>query len=125
MPPTVYPRVGGETPSDRRMSWRTSGLSPRGRGNHEGRGHRYPVGRSIPAWAGKPGVLYGCRLPSAVYPRVGGETDRRVISLPISVGLSPRGRGNPKPERPQHRMLGSIPAWAGKPLPDGGIEHFP
>ena len=51
---TVYPRVGGETLWNSQPWFRTTGLSPRGRGNPiSGRGLHEPCG-SIPAWAGKP-----------------------------------------------------------------------
>ena len=33
----------------------------------------------------------------------------------LAVGLSPRGRGNPRPTIEQAGGQGSIPAWAGKP----------
>ena len=50
----VYPRVGGETPSNSIHPVFFTGLSPRGRGNHGEYGRSgAPVG-SIPAWAGKP-----------------------------------------------------------------------
>ena len=50
-----------------------------------------------------------------VYPRVGGETDGTWNDIPVEEGLSPRGRGNPASAPPVPRVLGSIPAWAGKP----------
>ena len=70
----VYPRVGGETGGRGCKSGRREGLSPRGRGNLlVADQHRFRSG-SIPAWAGKPTWPESNRRPSAVYPRVGGET---------------------------------------------------
>ena len=50
-----------------------------------------------------------------VYPRVGGETIIGATANIHSEGLSPRGRGNPDRGSPAAHVLGSIPAWAGKP----------
>ena len=66
---------------------------------------------------------------SAVYPRVcGGTLDRQGITL-LSVGLSPRVRGNPSACVPDGRDPGSIPACAGEPAPDarqdGAIGVYP
>ena len=87
------------------------GPSPRGRGNPDGPGReteRLPG--SIPAWAGKP--------PSAIagHPRVGPE--RRFLwngVHPRVGGETPRGRSL----RNSAARLGSIPAWAGKPVSPG------
>ena len=70
----VYPRVGGETRRTPQAREGESGLSPRGRGNHEQVRCRLGRAGSIPAWAGKPGRSGGSRIASRVYPRVGGET---------------------------------------------------
>ena len=71
---------------------------------------------SIPAWAGKPkpdgAAVHGCR----VYPRVGGETDGACMSDGCIMGLSPRGRGNLGNRFDGILDVGSIPAWAGKPI---------
>ena len=114
----------------------SSGLSPRGRGNHA---DHIPGGvgeRSIPAWAGEPGwtmlprsitrvyprvggeppAQVGRKLGNAVYPRVGGGTWVRSHTGRESWGLSPRGRGNPGRGLIAHTHQGSIPAWAGEPL---------
>ena len=113
--PKVYPRVGGETGLHVLGEDSLDGLSPRGRGNRPAPDAAGVALRSIPAWAGKPGLDGGVALSKEVYPRVGGETAASWSAFSLRSGLSPRGRGNPKPERPQHRTLGSIPAWAGKP----------
>ena len=112
----VYPRVGGETCLSGFHSRRIYGLSPRGRGNPLAIALMRRASRSIPAWAGKPSRGRGCRRASMVYPRVGGETcvDKRIDSR--NSGLSPRGRGNQAVLLFSVLLLGSIPAWAGKPL---------
>ena len=51
----------------------TTGLSPRGRGNHRYKAHGIPKPRSIPAWAGQPKGKGQNRLVLGVYPRVGGQ----------------------------------------------------
>ena len=74
-----------------------AGLSPRGRGN---RSARWP----IPASPSTPIGGYG------VYPRVGGET------LDTHPAVSGRGRGNLFIVAAHRPVVGSIPAWAGKPV---------
>ena len=149
----VYPRVGGETIVDTTGDEAFEGLSPRGRGNHRsssaspcpprsipawagkpsstlpGRGIR----GSIPAWAGKPSKLQCVTVPTAVYPRVGGETMMQCTVQSVTQGLSPRGRrtwvgstsawntpglsprgrGNPHGGCGCRIIQRSIPAWAG------------
>ena len=91
------------------------GLSPRGRGNHfiDSTATSYP--RSIPAWAGKPILIWYLPAVCRVYPRVGGETWPAQRSRPSAWGLSPRGRGNHPGRLDSPTARGSIPAWAGKP----------
>ena len=50
-----------------------------------------------------------------VYPRVGGETETSALGRRRMRGLSPRGRGNLTEGFTQSPVVGSIPAWAGKP----------
>ena len=113
---TVYPRVGGETLVAVILISYPYGLSPRGRGN-QGYGRGAALGmRSIPAWAGKPlrePARDDCR---EVYPRVGGETVGALGQRLLDKGLSPRGRGNLLRAQRTVPAVGSIPAWAGKPL---------
>ena len=111
----VYPRVGGETSGTTAPTSRPMGLSPRGRGNHHLEIRVMASFGSIPAWAGKPPRRSPAWPRSRVYPRVGGETQRRLPPLPDRRGLSPRGRGNPALLARQPPGVGSIPAWAGKP----------
>ena len=115
--PEVYPRVGGAT----RLTsgcWKACwGLSPRGRGNHKGPLPGRNWSRSIPAWAGQPYRLPKRRNLTKVYPRVGGATPSTAKEFGTWNGLSPRGRGNLEQGSGNHIGLGSIPAWAGQPLP--------
>ena len=111
----VYPRVCGGT----RPSWPRSccgcGLSPRVRGN---RGDEAGVGlaiRSIPACAGEPGAIKRSAWNNTVYPRVCGGTRCTGYLLSISLGLSPRVRGNPRILRQRPAYFRSIPACAGEP----------
>ena len=112
----VHPRVGGETGCAGPLTRRSAGPSPRGRGNRRVAGARMIGSRSIPAWAGKPRLL-GRRTPRCgVHPRVGGETPSLLMPSRPRRGPSPRGRGNPISDAPINDGMGSIPAWAGKPL---------
>ena len=52
---------------------------------------------------------------TAVYPRVGGETEYCADLAGVHGGLSPRGRGNPGRAADAVLEHWSIPAWAGKP----------
>ena len=111
----VYPRVGGETRSLGQTELSGQGLSPRGRGNPpRGDAARVPI-RSIPAWAGKPRAALAAVVGEGVYPRVGGETVGTVGEAAAVEGLSPRGRGNRPLQAAEEDLVGSIPAWAGKP----------
>ena len=115
----VYPRVGGETISCRLLRSRGAGLSPRGRGNRSNAVVIAEARRSIPAWAGKPYQPRAGAHGYSVYPRVGGETKREGREVWELKGLSPRGRGNHGRGTAAREYLGSIPAWAGKPLQCG------
>src|ERR1700730_18107617 len=52
-----------------------------------------------------------------VHPRVGGGALKPGSPEHFMVGPSPRGRGSLGDDGRAHRMEGSIPAWAGEPLP--------
>ena len=91
----VYPRVGGGTPSLIVTI--------------------LPIGGSIPAWAGEPIGPLASGSSSTVYPRVGGGTAAGGIAAAVTVGLSPRGRGNLPTLPVVGQRGGSIPAWAGEP----------
>ena len=77
---TVYPRVCGGTRIDRHLTVPGRGLSPRVRGNHDGRGRIMAGLRSIPACAGEPDGHSMLFKVNRVYPRVcGGTPDRPPI----------------------------------------------
>ena len=62
------------------------------------------------------GNVYSKVRPTA---RGSGETVWLTGAWPGPKGLSPRGRGNPALLAVDLGLDGSIPAWAGKPLPSG------
>ena len=111
----VYPRVCGGTCKRRpRPAWRR-GLSPRMRGNPPKGRIPADARRSIPAYAGEPGVRFRPNRALRVYPRVCGGTcpPRNVCGL--DDGLSPRMRGNPRAILARRGWRRSIPAYAGEP----------
>ena len=79
--------------------------------------------RSIPAWAGKPRHPRRYAPSLRVYPRVGGETLGASRGGSLIGGLSPRGRGNQAGSETVVKCIGSIPAWAGKPVWRGRWRH--
>ena len=52
--------------------------------------------------------------PAGVYPRVGGGNIEPPAQFPLTLGLSPRGRGKRRVRRGNVIPRGSIPAWAGE-----------
>ena len=96
-------------------SIRSTGLSPRVRGNlNIGVIHGEPV-RSIPASAGEPSAAAARNRVNWVYPRECGGTMAISRSMDTLAGLSPRVRGNPEPMNPADVARRSIPASAGEP----------
>ena len=120
-PKSVHPRVGGETRCRPEMPTREKGPSPRGRGNRRRRERESKLGRSIPAWAGKPPTRSTSGTRIEVHPRVGGETLSFRSAIHLQAGPSPRGRGNLRGVSKLEDPVRSIPAWAGKPAPAGPI----
>ena len=118
----VYPRVCGETRSSCDIAAPAQGLSPRMRGNHGQVGHQALEPGSIPAYAGKPPAASTGKQSRRVYPRVCGETSTPCSQKYSVSGLSPRMRGNPPLSVAVTEVLGSIPAYAGKPRPAAGRE---
>ena len=112
----VYPRVGGGTYPVVRVPSKSSGLSPRGRGNPSWMQTTDALIRSIPAWAGEPFNRPLTVQTGSVYPRVGGGTVPIPTSTRPPCGLSPRGRGNRGRTRGRGIYRRSIPAWAGEPV---------
>ena len=132
----VYPRVCGGT--QRMLTERNirPGLSPRMRGNPIRARNADHAQGSIPAYAGEPFARYARRCAGWVYPRVCGGTrfyqngkfrsaglsprmrgNRRPEGRqPVCDGLSPRMRGNPRTRTRRANLLRSIPAYAGEPL---------
>ena len=113
----VYPRVYGGTPCAQCADRPSRGLSPRVRGNLTFQpGHAVPV-RSIPACTGEPSTRRVWTSAATVYPRVYGGTHDCLHAVQSGIGLSPRVRGNPRPDRARRRRRGSIPACTGEPRP--------
>ena len=69
----AHPRVGGENRGQIRITWKTTGSSPRGRGKRHGWTLYSGRSRLIPAWAGKTLRRLAGRLGRQAHPRVGGE----------------------------------------------------
>ena len=85
----------GETGAARHVKNESTGLSPHVRGNRQLL-QRVPVlVGSIPACTGKPGTVAETWMTPRVYPRMYGETGRRVGRVALVPGLSPHVRGNP------------------------------
>ena len=70
----LYPRVCGGTHGASHPKARSTGLSPRMRGNRVFVSPRQPIFGSIPAYAGEPARVCRTKWPRAVYPRVCGGT---------------------------------------------------
>ena len=90
----AYPRVCGATPPVEALRLLLRGLSPRVRGNRVNTKIRPGGKRPIPACAGQPCIKRRPHESSWAYPRVCGATALKSICLAISMGLSPRVRGN-------------------------------
>ncbi len=111
----AYPRGCGGTVSRRSIACRSSGLSPRVRGNHKGQFCFQRRGGPIPAGAGEPAQLDRLIQPDRAYPRGCGGTVSEYSAKPSPSGLSPRVRGNPKQAVHGSEKDGPIPAGAGEP----------
>ena len=116
-PSPVYPRVCGGTVIEPSGLSTEPGLSPRVRGNRYGRRNGERDRGSIPACAGEPRSACSCCTAPSVYPRVCGGTHRTKSEQNITEGLSPRVRGNHRPNGGPKQRTRSIPACAGEPLP--------
>ena len=121
--------MGGGNRRRQPAAVRGVGLSPRGRGKHNGVHRLTSSLRSIPAWAGETGVIPFELVKREVYPRVGGGNDVNAGVVGSRLGLSPRGRGKLLIADTSGYWLGSIPAWAGEtwkpPPPASGRSVYP
>ena len=119
-----YPRVCGGTaaiPADFTGVW---GLSPRVRGNLEGRCGADGDAGTIPACAGEPRRSTRRPISPRDYPRVcGGTWLSNEVDFSL-LGLSPRVRGNLS--KPGRSLPGTrtIPACAGEPHSRNGLVHL-
>ena len=111
---TAHPRACGEnvTPRVRRTSRR--GSSPRVRGKREVRVRAPPIRRLIPARAGKTGASEPSPSRPSAHPRACGENPEPGRASPHALGSSPRVRGKPNARSNSARLMGLIPARAGK-----------
>ena len=117
----VYPRECGATAVVATVMDRTTGLSPRVRGNPQPLLALNVTDRSIPASAGQPGSPSPINPESEVYPRECGATVAQAARPCFPTGLSPRVRGNRFRQTEGLTPGGSIPASAGQPLV--GVHH--
>ena len=85
--------MGGGNRSFHAARISAAGLSPRGRGKHFHSVTSYFHSGSIPAWAGETRAAVVHQCGKEVYPRVGGGNWWTGALMPITRGLSPRGRG--------------------------------
>ena len=85
------------------------------RGNRRFSARRSRRRGSIPAYAGEPKGFASMGTMWMVYPRVCGGTVRRQGQAGVSLGLSPRMRGNQLLAGDLVFDVGSIPAYAGEP----------
>ena len=111
----VYPRACGGTRQSQPWTFSPKGLSPRMRGNHTGQDLSDLEDGSIPAHAGEPPLKRPKCWLARVYPRACGGTPVPSIPPSVSMGLSPRMRGNQRQSECDPVRKGSIPAHAGEP----------
>ena len=118
----VYPRMYGETAVPPPSVVSVTGLSPHVRGNRELLQRVAVLIGSIPACTGKPPARRKYLAVCGVYPRMYGETRRRLWRRCACSGLSPHVRGNRPPLAVLSPPTRSIPACTGKP-PMGPAAH--
>ena len=110
-----YPRMHGETGSERFVSAFERGLSPHARGNRYGCRKRAGAFGTIPACTGKPFAGRSLGPSSGDYPRMHGETEQRDFAAHAEAGLSPHARGNRGKQEARRAPGRTIPACTGKP----------
>ena len=111
---TAHPRSRGENRARRDFLVARDGSSPLTRGKHLDGDGRHPVGRLIPAHAGKTHPPPGRACPPSAHPRSRGENLSSSLAIVSLDGSSPLTRG-----KLRHRADGVgndrlIPAHAGK-----------
>ena len=111
----AYPRVCGGTQEAEQYRLVDLGLSPRVRGNLNGRQCHHKTRRPIPACAGEPGGRGNRPALEPAYPRVCGGTLAVDQKRAYHGGLSPRVRGNRLRLRRGQLRRRPIPACAGEP----------
>ncbi len=113
-PDLVYPRLRGENWTECSLAITSCGLSPRKRGEPSIVTDDGPFQRSIPAYAGRTGLVGMVRIMLQVYPRVRGE-NAGLGALALALGgLSPLTRGERVSCPSFTASLRSIPAYAGR-----------
>ena len=111
---TVHPRACGESVSIALTGSLFAGSSPRMRGKPRRPRRLLPLGRFIPAHAGKAGSWLNNALTSSVHPRACGESIPVGWSANGYYGSSPRMRGKLCNGRCYRYFPRFIPAHAGK-----------
>ena len=112
--PRAHPRVCGENDARRSAFDSARGSSPRVRGKLIAQPRPPALPRLIPACAGKTVRVGSTSMTSGAHPRVCGENVRRTRGVWEVGGSSPRVRGKRLPRLQQERLVGLIPACAGK-----------
>ena len=120
----AHSRACGENGSAQKDGSVLAGSSPRVRGKQLGAAHRVAAPGLIPACAGKTPTSPPDRTRSWAHPRACGENDAAAEGAWVPVGSSPRVRGKPVQVIPDIRLVGLIPARAGKTTaPPGADAH--
>ena len=109
-----HPRVCGENLLQSCYSTKMLGTSPRMRGKHVCHNLPPPLGRNIPAYAGKTRTNQAGGVKRAEHPRVCGENRSMGGDNSLDNGTSPRMRGKLAPLVGEISSLRNIPAYAGK-----------
>ena len=98
------------------MKPQLSGSSPRMRGKQTSCNQPLFYLRLIPAYAGKTDCAVGVRPGNGAHPRVCGENTGIIGVAQVVPGSSPRMRGKQSSHDRNHRVVGLIPAYAGKTI---------
>ena len=109
-----HPRGCGEKASARAAKSRSSGSSPRVRGEEHKQNHPYARPGIIPAGAGRRFTAVGVPVAEWDHPRGCGEKEGKVRGDGELAGSSPRVRGEAYSKSDVDGKLGIIPAGAGR-----------